>query len=219
MARRPQLEAFARQHNLKVGTIADLIRHCLSNERSVERSSQQRVQTEFGEFDLYTYQATVQQGTHYALAKGRLDGSVTPLVRVHVSDTLRDLIGIRTDAIISHLRISARLRFRPCRAQALTTASPMSVTVQRSSWFWASKGAMSEADLISCARPRPVASAKRPRAANSIPGSQSAWCAAKSGWILDMRLVDSTGALTSVGPISGKNLDLSVNHHVHKLLE
>ena len=52
MARRPQIEVFARQHNLKIGTIADLIRHRLRNERSVERVSQQKVQTEYGEFEL-----------------------------------------------------------------------------------------------------------------------------------------------------------------------
>jgi 3,4-dihydroxy 2-butanone 4-phosphate synthase/GTP cyclohydrolase II len=98
MARRPQLELFAREHNLKIGTIADLIRHRLRNERSIERVSQQRVQTEFGEFDLYTYQDRVHEGTHFALANGRLDGPTTPLVRVHVADTLRDLIGIRSDA-------------------------------------------------------------------------------------------------------------------------
>src|SRR5918994_112655 len=95
MARRPHIEAFATQHNLKIGTIADLIRYRLRNERSVERVSEQAVHTEFGEFRLYTYQDTVHRGMHYALAHGHLDAS--PLVRVHVTDTLRDLLGIRTD--------------------------------------------------------------------------------------------------------------------------
>src|SRR5579863_6496603 len=52
MARRPQLEVFAKRHNLKIGTIADLIRHRLRNERSIERVSEQTVQTELGEFRL-----------------------------------------------------------------------------------------------------------------------------------------------------------------------
>jgi len=98
MARRPQIEEFARQHNLKIGTIADLIRYRLRNERSIERVSQEKVRTEFGEFDLYTYEDRVHQGTHFALARGPLDGSPAPLVRVHVCDALRDLLGIRTDA-------------------------------------------------------------------------------------------------------------------------
>ncbi|HVY79435.1 MAG TPA: 3,4-dihydroxy-2-butanone-4-phosphate synthase [Steroidobacteraceae bacterium] len=95
MARRPELEEFARKHNLKIGTIADLIRYRLRNERSVERVSEQSVQTEFGEFRLYAYEDRVQRSVHLALAHGVLDGDTPPLVRVHVADTLRDLLGVR----------------------------------------------------------------------------------------------------------------------------
>jgi 3,4-dihydroxy 2-butanone 4-phosphate synthase/GTP cyclohydrolase II len=98
MARRSELEAFARQHNLKMGTIADLIRYRLRNERSVERVSEQMVQTELGEFRLVAYQDRVHGGLHVALVHGRLDGSEPPLVRVHVADTLRDLFGVRGDS-------------------------------------------------------------------------------------------------------------------------
>ena len=98
MARRAQLEAFAREHALKIGTIADLIRYRLRNERTVERVSEQTVQTEFGEFRLVAYEDRVQNGVHLALVCGQLDGKVAPLVRVHVADTLRDLLGIRGDA-------------------------------------------------------------------------------------------------------------------------
>jgi 3,4-dihydroxy 2-butanone 4-phosphate synthase/GTP cyclohydrolase II len=95
MARRPQLQEFARRHALKVGTIADLIRHRLRTERTVERISEQSVQTELGEFRLYAYQDDVNLEVHVALAHGRLDGPDAPLVRVHVADTLRDLLGVR----------------------------------------------------------------------------------------------------------------------------
>ena len=95
MARRPQLEEFARRHQLKIGTIADLIRHRLRTERSVERISEQTVQTEFGEFRLYAYQDSASLEVHIALARGRLDGPETPLVRVHLADTLRDLFGVQ----------------------------------------------------------------------------------------------------------------------------
>jgi 3,4-dihydroxy 2-butanone 4-phosphate synthase / GTP cyclohydrolase II len=95
MARRPQLHEFARRHQLKVGTIADLIRHRLRTERSVERISEQSVQTELGEFRLYAYQDAVSLEVHLALAHGRLDGPEAPLVRVHLTDTLRDLFGLR----------------------------------------------------------------------------------------------------------------------------
>jgi len=95
MARRPELEAFAKRHNLKIGTIADLIRHRLRNERSIERLSEQTVQTDLGEFRLYAYEDRVNQDVHLALARGRLDGSEVPLVRVHLPDTLRDLVEIQ----------------------------------------------------------------------------------------------------------------------------
>jgi 3,4-dihydroxy 2-butanone 4-phosphate synthase / GTP cyclohydrolase II len=96
MARRPQLELFAQRHGLKIGTIADLIRHRLRNERTIERLSEQLVPTELGEFRLYAYEDLVTQDVHLALARGRLDGgSEAPLVRVHLADTLRDLLGVR----------------------------------------------------------------------------------------------------------------------------
>jgi 3,4-dihydroxy 2-butanone 4-phosphate synthase/GTP cyclohydrolase II len=98
MARRPQLQEFARRHQLKVGTIADLIRHRLRIERSVERISEQSVHTELGEFRLYAYQDCANLEVHLALAHGRLDGPQAPLVRVHLPDTLRDLVAVRGTA-------------------------------------------------------------------------------------------------------------------------
>src|SRR3984957_4126616 len=96
MARHAQLEAFAREHALKIGTIADLIRYRLRNERSVERVSEQTVQTEFGEFSLVAYEDRVQRGGHLPLGRGRggVDQKVAPLVRVHVADRLRDFLRI-----------------------------------------------------------------------------------------------------------------------------
>ena len=98
MARRPQLQEFARHHGLKIGTIADLIRHRLRTERTVERIAEQSVRTELGEFHLYAYQDAVSLDVHLALAHGRLDGPEPPLVRVHVADTLRDLLGLQVPA-------------------------------------------------------------------------------------------------------------------------
>src|SRR5579862_8622208 len=56
MARRPQLEDFARAHQLKIGSIADLIRYRLRTERSVERIAEQNVVTEAGQFKLFCYE-------------------------------------------------------------------------------------------------------------------------------------------------------------------
>ncbi|HRX88217.1 MAG TPA: bifunctional 3,4-dihydroxy-2-butanone-4-phosphate synthase/GTP cyclohydrolase II [Steroidobacteraceae bacterium] len=97
MARRPQLELFARAHGLKIGTIADLIRYRLKAERSVERVAEQVVATEFGEFRLVAYQDHVNRDVHLALVRGAVDGPEAPLVRVHLTDTLRDLIGVQTE--------------------------------------------------------------------------------------------------------------------------
>ena len=97
MARRPQIEAFAHQHRLRFGTIADLIRHRLRTERSVERVADQIVQTDLGEFRLCVYRDRVEGLDHVAMVHGRPDGPETPLVRVHVAETLRDMLGVRAD--------------------------------------------------------------------------------------------------------------------------
>jgi 3,4-dihydroxy 2-butanone 4-phosphate synthase/GTP cyclohydrolase II len=97
MARRPQLEAFARAHQLKMGTIADLIRYRLEKERSVERIAERTVHTDFGPFRLFCYEDHVNGTVHLALVRGTLDLTSAPLVRVHLKDTVRDVIGARED--------------------------------------------------------------------------------------------------------------------------
>jgi hypothetical protein len=72
MARRPELEAFARRHQLKIGTIADLIRYRLQTERSVERIAEQTVSTAYGDFRLYCYEDHVNRDVHLALVHGDL---------------------------------------------------------------------------------------------------------------------------------------------------
>jgi 3,4-dihydroxy 2-butanone 4-phosphate synthase/GTP cyclohydrolase II len=98
MARLPELRAFAQRHGLKMGTIADLIRYRLRKERSVERVATRTVQTEFGAFELHAYEDHVHRDVHLALVRGdpaRLQPA--PLVRVHLVDTLRDLLGVQPD--------------------------------------------------------------------------------------------------------------------------
>jgi 3,4-dihydroxy 2-butanone 4-phosphate synthase/GTP cyclohydrolase II len=95
MARRPQLEQMAQEHQLKMGSIADLIHYRLQNEVTVERISEQIVETEFGEFNLICFEDHVNRNVHLALVRGRLDGSKPPLVRVHVQDTLGDVVGVQ----------------------------------------------------------------------------------------------------------------------------
>ena len=109
MARRPDLELFARNHGLKIGTIADLIRYRLKNERSVERIYDQPVDTEYGRFRLCCYEDHVNKTVHIALVKGDLNSSLPPLVRVHIKDTLRDVVGVTSERLGWPLR-AAMLR-------------------------------------------------------------------------------------------------------------
>jgi len=95
MARRPDLEAFAKEHDLKIGTIADLIRYRLDNEHTVERVAETHVQTEFGEFRLVTYQDTVDNTIHLAMVRGAVSMSKPTLVRVHIRNMLQDVLAVR----------------------------------------------------------------------------------------------------------------------------
>jgi 3,4-dihydroxy 2-butanone 4-phosphate synthase/GTP cyclohydrolase II len=104
MARRPQLEEFAAQHGLKLGTIADLIRYRLEKERSVERIAERDITTDFGSFRLCCYEDHVNGTVHLALVRGRLDRTATPLVRVHLNDTVRDLVGAHEHGLSWSLR-------------------------------------------------------------------------------------------------------------------
>ena len=99
MARRPDLEKFARKHSIRIGTIADLIRYRLEKERYVERIDKKPVQTAHGEFTLYCYDDHLNQTVHLALVKGDIQASTEPLVRVHLQDTLGDILGIQSPAL------------------------------------------------------------------------------------------------------------------------
>jgi 3,4-dihydroxy 2-butanone 4-phosphate synthase/GTP cyclohydrolase II len=94
MARRPDLERFAAQHGLAIGTIADLIRYRLSKESSIECVADRMVETEAGSFRMRWYVDRVHGRLHVALVCGT-PGADPPLVRVHLRDTARDLIGVR----------------------------------------------------------------------------------------------------------------------------
>ena len=94
MARLPDLEKFADTHGLKIGTIADLIRYRLEKEQSVERIGEQTVQTEFGEFRAVCYEDYVHRTVHFALVRGALDPEQPTLVRVHLQNTLADVVSV-----------------------------------------------------------------------------------------------------------------------------
>jgi len=99
MARRPDLEKFARAHDIRIGTIADLIRYRLEKERNVERIAEQLIQNEYGEFTMICYDDLVNRAVHIALVKGDLEKNDNPLVRVHLQDTLGDVIGVKSRSL------------------------------------------------------------------------------------------------------------------------
>ena len=95
MARRPELEKFAEEHGLKIGTIADLIHYRLIHERTVERVSEQPLDTELGQFTLVTYRDGVENTAHMALTLGKVCAEEPTLVRVHNMEPLRDLFLVK----------------------------------------------------------------------------------------------------------------------------
>lgn len=93
MARRPELEVFAKKHNLKMGTIADLIEYRNLNETTIEKVATCKLPTQYGEFDLVTFKDVIDDQVHFALCKGEIKGDEPTLVRVHLQNTFSDLLG------------------------------------------------------------------------------------------------------------------------------
>lgn len=92
MARRPQLEVFAREHGLKIGSIEDLIRYRLETEHTVERIDSRAIETDHGPFLLHTYRDRVSHGLHFALVRGEVAGDAPVLVRVQTQNPLADAL-------------------------------------------------------------------------------------------------------------------------------
>ncbi|SQF99268.1 bifunctional 3,4-dihydroxy-2-butanone 4-phosphate synthase/GTP cyclohydrolase II-like protein [Paucimonas lemoignei] len=93
MARRPDLEVFAARHGIKIGTIADLIHYRLSTEHTVVRIGERELPTVHGTFRLISYEDRIEGGVHMAMTMGDIKRDNPTLVRVHVIDPLRDLVG------------------------------------------------------------------------------------------------------------------------------
>jgi 3,4-dihydroxy 2-butanone 4-phosphate synthase/GTP cyclohydrolase II len=95
MARMGDLVEFARRHNLKIGTIEDLIAYRLRNDRLVARVAETRFESVYGgPFDLKVYTTTVDPAEHLAIVKGNVDRNGPVLVRVHAVNLPGDLLGV-----------------------------------------------------------------------------------------------------------------------------
>ncbi|MDA9112066.1 3,4-dihydroxy-2-butanone-4-phosphate synthase [Gammaproteobacteria bacterium] len=94
MARRDDLIKFGEEHNIKVGTIADLIDYRLSSDSTIEAVHDRDISNEFGEFQLIVWRDTVNDEYHFSLSKGDLSKVKSPLVRVQTHSILQDTLGI-----------------------------------------------------------------------------------------------------------------------------
>ena len=97
MARRPDLEIYAKEHNLKIGTIEDLIRYRIENEKTVEHIAETELATEHGNFRMHAYLDTIDGAVHLALVKGEIRPEEPTLVRVQLQNTLSDLVDIKLE--------------------------------------------------------------------------------------------------------------------------
>ena len=94
MARMPDLVAFAQRHNLKLGTIADLIGHRRRTERLVRKVMEAPFHQDRigGDWKLHVYANTVEYAEHMVLVKGDISGPEPVLVRMHAVDVVDNLL-------------------------------------------------------------------------------------------------------------------------------
>ncbi|MGA8432242.1 MAG: 3,4-dihydroxy-2-butanone-4-phosphate synthase [Candidatus Sulfotelmatobacter sp.] len=95
MARVPDLMEFCREHNLKMITVAEIIRYRMEHERYVHRVGEALVDTRFGEFRLIAYESEVDGGeSHVAMVRGEIESGNQPvLVRMHAHCLMGDVFG------------------------------------------------------------------------------------------------------------------------------
>ena len=115
MARLPDLQLFAGEHGLKIGTIADLIAYRSRVESLIENMGTHTINTAFGEFTAHAFRDTTGKGVHLALVRGEWDASDTVPVRVHEPLSILDALQVgRTmhswglDATLSHIAIEGK---------------------------------------------------------------------------------------------------------------
>jgi 3,4-dihydroxy 2-butanone 4-phosphate synthase/GTP cyclohydrolase II len=94
MARLPDLQLFAAEHGLKIGTIADLIQHRSRVETLVEKVGTRAINTAFGEFTAHAYLDKPSRGLHLALVKGHWQPDDTVVVRVHEPLSVLDALEV-----------------------------------------------------------------------------------------------------------------------------
>lgn len=92
MARLPDLENFAKQHKIKIGTIADIIEFRSKKEKLIKKIDQKTIQTDYGKLNLLLYSDLLSNNIHLALVKGKILKNDNVLVRVHEPLSILDFI-------------------------------------------------------------------------------------------------------------------------------
>jgi len=93
MARRPDLDKFAKKHDLRIVTVADIIAYRMRNESFVHKEGETVLPTPFGEFKAIAFRNELDNGEHLALVKGHIDPHKDILVRVHSECLTGDVFG------------------------------------------------------------------------------------------------------------------------------
>lgn len=93
MARMPDLLEFARQHELRIGTIEDLIRYRRQYDSLLRREGETHFDSRYGRFKANVYRDTLSDREHLALVRGNIDANTVPVIRVQVHNGLYDLLG------------------------------------------------------------------------------------------------------------------------------
>ena len=125
MARMPDLVAFAQRHNLKIGTIADLIAYRRRHDRIVERIIETGFESRYGGgFRTYVYVNRAAYAEHLALVKGDIRAPGPVMVRMHRLSVFRDLLGDTRDSHVGELQASMRMIAREGRGAIVLIREP-----------------------------------------------------------------------------------------------
>jgi 3,4-dihydroxy 2-butanone 4-phosphate synthase/GTP cyclohydrolase II len=108
MARLPDLQLFAAEHGLKIGTIADLIEYRSKTESLIQQLGSRPLQTAFGEFTAHAFRDTTGLGVHLALVKGSWGATESVAVRVH--EPLSVLDALETGRVMHSWSLEATLQ-------------------------------------------------------------------------------------------------------------
>jgi 3,4-dihydroxy 2-butanone 4-phosphate synthase / GTP cyclohydrolase II len=144
MARLPDLQLFAAEHGLKIGTIVDLIAYRSENESLVQSVGARQMHTPYGSFEARLYKDRPSGSTHLALVKGTIDAATETLVRVHEPLSMLDLLEskVTTHSWSLHAAL-ARMQAAPQGVLVLLNCSESAETLTQQ--FGALDGAVDSA--------------------------------------------------------------------------